>query len=81
MKTDNSIINYGSDVMIENYKKIKQEEAKNAAIVQYREEINKIASLTDIDLTAEQQELTLKERINDIEVALCELVDTILGKE
>ena len=67
--------------MIETYRKLKKEEARNAAIAQYREEINKIADLTDIDLEAEEQELTLKERINDIEVALCELLDTILAEE
>ena len=67
--------------MIQNFKKLKQEEARNAAIASYREEINKIAALTDIDLEAEEQGLTLKERINDIEVALCELLDTILAEE
>lgn len=63
--------------MISNYKKLKQEEARNAAIALYRTEINKIANLTDIDLEAEEQELTLKERISDIEIALCELADKI----
>lgn len=67
--------------MIENYRKIKREEARNAAIQQYREQIDTIASLTDINLEEPNEGLSLKERINDIEIALCEILDTIVAEE
>lgn len=67
--------------MIETYRKIKREEARNAAIQQYREQIDTIASLTDINLEEPNEGLSLKERINDIEIALCEILDTIVAEE
>ena len=67
--------------MIETYRKIKREEARNAAIQQYREQIDTIASLTDINLEEPNEGLSLKERINDIESALCEILDTIVAEE
>ena len=64
--------------MIETYRKIKREEARNAAIQQYREQID---TLTDINLEEPNEGLSLKERINDIEIALCEILDTIVAEE
>ena len=64
--------------MIENYKKLKAEEARNAAIVQYKEQIQAIAALTDINLEEPGQGLSLKERINDLEIAICELMDLMV---
>ena len=66
--------------MKEKFHNLKKEEARNAAIAQYRAEIDKIAELTDIDLAAEEQPLPLRDRITDIELALCELYDALLGE-
>lgn len=67
--------------MKENYHKKKLEEARIAAIQTYREQIDTIASLTDINLEDPDEGLSLKERINDIEIALCELLDIIVPEE
>ena len=64
--------------MIENFKKKKQEEARNAAIASYKTQIETIAALTDIDLEEPEQGLSLKERINDLEIAMCELLDLLV---
>ena len=63
--------------MIENYKKLKAEEARNAAIATYKDQIQAIAALIDINLEEPEQGLSLKERINDLEIAICELMDLI----
>ena len=63
--------------MIEHYRKIKAEEARIAQLKQQRQEIDTIANLTDIDLKDPAQGLSLRERINDLEVALCELLDSL----
>ena len=47
--------------MIENYKKIKQEEARNAAIASYREEIDKSKAIADIVFITLAEEGTLDE--------------------
>ena len=47
--------------MIENYKKIKQEEARNAAIASYREEIDKNKAVADIVFITLAEEGTLDE--------------------
>lgn len=47
--------------MIENYKKIKQEEARNAAIASYREEIDKNKAVADIVFVTLAEEGTLDE--------------------
>lgn len=64
--------------MIENFKKKKQEEARNSAIASYKTQIETIAALTDIDLEEPEQGLSLKERINDLEIAMCELLDILV---
>lgn len=47
--------------MIENYKKIKQEEAQNAAIASYRKEIDKNKAVADIVFVTLAEEGTLDE--------------------
>ena len=43
------------------------------------EQIKTIAELTDVDLEADDPShgLSLKERINDLEIAICELLDSL----
>lgn len=39
--------------------------------------VEAIAEVTDINLENPSQGLSLKERINDLEVALCEILDSL----
>lgn len=41
------------------------------------EQIHEIADLTDVNLEEPNQGLSLKERINDLEIAICELLDAM----
>ena len=63
--------------MIENYRKLKEEEYRRALVYQTRDQIQEIAELTDINLEEPSQGLSLKERINDLEIAICELLDAM----
>ena len=44
-----------------------------------QENIRAIAELTDVDLDSPdpEKEISLKERVNDLEIAVCELMDTL----
>lgn len=48
-------------------------EQTNAQLAQ----IHEIADLTDINLEEPNQGISLKERINDLEIAICELLDSL----
>ena len=63
--------------MIEKYRKLKEEEDRRALVYKERDQIQAIADLTDIDLEDPTQGLSLKERINDLEIAICELLDAM----
>lgn len=51
--------------------------AEELVKLRMQDNIRTIAQLTDIDLEAEDpaKEISLKERINDLEIAICELMD------
>lgn len=53
--------------------------ADKLALMRMENEIRTIATITDVDLDAPDptQEISLKERINDLEIAICELVDAL----
>lgn len=53
--------------------------ADKLALQRMENEIRTIATITDVDLDAPDptQEISLKERINDLEIAICELVDAL----
>lgn len=50
-----------------------------AALKKMQADIRVLADVTDVDLDAAdpEKEITLKDRINDLEIAICELVDAL----
>ena len=53
--------------------------ASELRIKKIQSDIHTIAQITDVDLEAEDPtlEISLKERINDLEIAICELMDAM----
>lgn len=53
--------------------------ADKLALMRMEKEIHTIATITDVDLDAPDPtvEISLKERINDLEIAICELMDAL----
>lgn len=63
--------------MIDKYRRMKLEEARNAMIELNHQNVEAIAEVTDVNLENPSQGLSLKERINDLEVAICEILDSM----
>lgn len=57
-----------------------EESKEEIALKTMHKNIQTIAEITDVDLDAPDPttELSLKERINDLEIAICELMDSVV---
>lgn len=63
--------------MTTKYHEMKLEEARRAKIAETAKNVSKLAEMTDVNLDDPSNGLSLKERISDLETAVCEIVDSI----
>lgn len=63
--------------MTEKYHQMKLEEARRALINKNAENLRSVADAINIDFSNPDHGLGLKERIDDLEAAICELVEVI----